>query len=88
MIDGADGIGGLKITDLEPIQNQDKYDLKIEIINDSSAGFLNDECGAEHVHKIRTWPRNAENYSCDKWISFDGDADRIVYYFGDPTKRE
>jgi phosphoacetylglucosamine mutase len=88
VIDGADGIGGLMVRDLEPVQNTGKYELKVEILNDSSAGFLNENCGAEHVHKIRTWPRNAVGKFCEKWISFDGDADRIVYYFGNPSKGE
>ena len=52
VIDGADGVGGLQIRELEPVKNAEKYDLQVEIINDSSSGHLNDSCGAEHVHKI------------------------------------
>ena len=42
--------------------------------------YLNEGCGAEHVHKEKLIPSNyPENVSTIKNLSFDGDVDRIIY---------
>ena len=76
-IDAADGIGGLRVSDLNK-----GIGLNAKIVN-SGAGekiYLNELCGAEFVQKERKFPRNFDSISVhDKCACFDGDADRIVY---------
>ena len=73
----ADVIGGARFDDFN------KYvKLDIKIINSGIGDkvYLNDLCGAEFVKKQRKLPRNFEEVPIGgKCISFDGDADRIVY---------
>ena len=41
--------------------------------------------------RINKFPLGAEELKTDentKWVSFDGDADRIVYYYGNPSTNE
>jgi len=78
-IDCGDGIGGPRLTDFN------KYlKFNLHLIN-SGVGdkiYLNDLCGAEHVQKQRKQPRNFETVpNHEKCISFDGDADRIIYLY-------
>ncbi len=40
--------------------------------------YLNDQCGAEYVHKDRKLPKNADD-KIFKNITVDGDVDRIIY---------
>ena len=43
---------------------------------------LNNNCGAEAVHKEKIYPSNFEpaNGISTKGCSFDGDADRLIYF--------
>jgi phosphoacetylglucosamine mutase len=78
-IDCADGIGGPRLNDFNKYLNFNLY-----LIN-SGVGdkvYLNDLCGAEYVQKQRRQPRNFEAVANnEKCISFDGDADRIIYLY-------
>ena len=59
------------------------------LININNTSKLNEKCGAEYVHKKRKIPIGLKN----KWdelkikseevtcVVFDGDADRILYFF-------
>lgn len=93
IIDTANGIGGPQLKKLDFIINSTAYGVDPVILNDGSNGVenLNKGCGAECVHKERKFPAGAEEIKCDehtKWASFDGDADRIVYYYGDPKTND
>lgn len=72
--------------------------LKINFINTNTNNYklLNHLCGAEHIQKSNQFPTEYllalqtnkdkstnENYKIQKSISFDGDADRIVYFSKD-----
>lgn len=76
-IDCSDGIGGLRFADFN------KYlGFNLKLINSGTGDkvYLNDQCGAEFVQKQRKQPRNFEEVpDGEKCVSFDGDADRIVY---------
>ena len=79
-IDGSDGIGGMRIKDLNK-----HIGLGLTIANaaENEPIHLNDLCGAEFVQKERKFPRNFSNVPVHaKCASFDGDADRIVYLYG------
>lgn len=61
--------------------------LKINLFNSNikDTSRLNEGCGAEYVHKDRKFPTGwtAGEHTNTKWMSFDGDADRQIYYYGD-----
>lgn len=78
-VDCADGIGGLRLADFNK-----HLGLNLNFINSGMGEkvYLNDMCGAEHVQKQRKQPRNFDKVpDYEKCISFDGDADRIVYLY-------
>ena len=63
-------------------------DLKVHFYNDDLVPtMLNDECGAEFVHKDLHFPtgfkEGGEALRGKKCASFDGDADRLIYFFRD-----
>ena len=68
-LDCAGGVGSGVMIELA-------YDW-IKLYN-TSPEILNSECGAEYAHKKRKLPRSLEIGR--KCASFDGDADRLVYY--------
>lgn len=62
------------------------FDLNVSIFNDGKAAddVLNHLCGADHVKVQQKTPvklPNNETAQIQKFCSFDGDADRIVYYY-------
>lgn len=57
--------------------------LEIDMINlaTDDPQLLNEDCGAEYVHKEGKLPSNASAItSPEKGACFDGDADRLIYY--------
>lgn len=93
VVDTANGIGGKQLKKLDIYSNSEHYGINMVVLNDGSKGneFLNKLCGAECVHKDRQFPMGYEEIKADentKWVSFDGDADRIVYYYGNPSTNE
>ncbi|XP_072218556.1 phosphoacetylglucosamine mutase [Leuresthes tenuis] len=79
-VDGANGIGALKVREMESYL---KNDLQMSIFNDGSKGKLNFQCGADFVKVQQKPPTGIEINPGDRCCSFDGDADRIVYYYTD-----
>ncbi|XP_021369123.1 phosphoacetylglucosamine mutase-like isoform X2 [Mizuhopecten yessoensis] len=79
-LDGANGVGAQKARQLSPYISD--Y-LSIDICNDGSTGKLNHQCGADFV-KVNQRPPDGMSLQCDsRCASFDGDADRIVYFYTD-----
>lgn len=58
--------------------------LKTTFINIDFSKYerLNEQCGAEFVHKERKYPLNY-TFANKKSLSFDGDVDRIIYFASD-----
>ncbi|KAL6095680.1 pgm3 [Pungitius sinensis] len=79
-VDGANGIGALKVRELE---RHLKKELHISLFNDGSSGKLNHQCGADFVKVQQKPPTDMKMNSGERCCSFDGDADRIVYYYTD-----
>ncbi|CAL9692285.1 unnamed protein product [Knipowitschia caucasica] len=79
-LDGANGIGALKVREME--HNVAK-ELQISLHNDGSTGKLNHQCGADFVKVQQKAPTGCEIKAGERCCSFDGDADRIVYYYSD-----
>ena len=79
-IDTANGVGGPKLHDLA------KYlgDLvRIKVVNDKylEPELLNSNCGADYVKTNQKLPNGIETEPLNLYASFDGDADRIVFFF-------
>lgn len=78
-VDGANGIGALKVREME---GHLERELQISLFNDGS-GKLNHQCGADYVKVQQKAPTGIKMNAGDRCCSFDGDADRIVYYYSD-----
>ncbi|XP_071998144.1 phosphoacetylglucosamine mutase isoform X3 [Engystomops pustulosus] len=83
-IDGANGIGALKIREME--QHLQPL-LSLLLFNDGSKGKLNHACGADYVKVLQKAPEGIDMKPGERCCSFDGDADRIVYYYKDNEHR-
>ncbi|XP_072264676.1 phosphoacetylglucosamine mutase [Pyxicephalus adspersus] len=79
-VDGANGIGALKLKEMESYLQSV---LSIQLFNDSSKGKLNYMCGADYVKVQQKSPEGLDMKPAEPYCSFDGDADRIVYYYND-----
>lgn len=96
-VDGANGIGANKINLMRDLiksdyilrnnNNDEKNQINISTFNDGTVSddVLNHMCGADHVKVKQTTPVKlptpADPSTIQKYCSFDGDADRIVYYY-------
>ena len=84
VIDCANGVGGPR---MEPLIPKLKGYLNVELRNNGNLELLNSKCGAEHCQKKRLPPLSCSGES-DKGIrfaSYDGDADRVVFFYFDKT---
>ncbi|KAL2082573.1 hypothetical protein ACEWY4_022391 [Coilia grayii] len=80
LVDGANGIGALHLKALQPyLQGH----LEVKVTNDGSTGKLNHLCGADYVKVQQAAPQGLEMGVGQRCCSFDGDGDRIVYYYND-----
>lgn len=85
LLDCANGIGGRMTSRF--LENQLKGLLNVEIINKDDLDNLNNKCGAEYTQKDQDYPLNSkerlawyqEKNLKVRCVSYDGDADRIVY---------
>lgn len=96
-VDGANGIGADKIKKMSDLiksdfklrnnNNTEKNQMNILAFNEGIANddVLNHMCGADFVKVKQTTPvklpKSDNSESVQKYCSFDGDADRIVYYY-------
>lgn len=83
-VDCANGIGALKLKEMAHYFSQG---LSVQLFNDGTAGRLNHLCGADFVKSHQKPPQGMEMQSNERYCSFDGDADRIVYYYCDADGR-
>ncbi|KAM5326903.1 phosphoacetylglucosamine mutase isoform 1-T2 [Glossophaga mutica] len=79
-VDCANGIGALKLGEMERYLSQG---LLLQLFNVGTEGRLNHLCGADFVKSHQKPPQGMEMKSNERCCSFDGDADRIVYYYYD-----
>eukprot|EP00922_Rhytidocystis_sp_ex-Travisia-forbesii_P038638 GHVS01057539.1.p1 GENE.GHVS01057539.1~~GHVS01057539.1.p1 ORF type:complete len:502 (+),score=45.65 GHVS01057539.1:166-1671(+) len=82
-VDGANGVGGLKIAGFAKSLEY-HCGLQLMVHNTGETGVLNMNCGAEHVQKNRQVPESVGPADIKgqhpRCCSFDGDADRLVYF--------
>eukprot|EP00117_Sycon_ciliatum_P003356 scpid59317/ scgid8185/ Phosphoacetylglucosamine mutase; Acetylglucosamine phosphomutase; N-acetylglucosamine-phosphate mutase; Phosphoglucomutase-3 len=80
LVDGANGVGAGCAVQLNKACGD--Y-LNLSVINDGTRGVLNLDCGADYVKSNQREPPNHEFLPNQRCCSFDGDADRIVYFSKD-----
>lgn len=80
VLDAANGVGGDKSKQMLKHINDL---IKLDIQNDGSSGKLNYQCGADYVKVQQKAPVGLTLTPGTRYASFDGDADRIVYYYVD-----
>ncbi|GBP55505.1 Phosphoacetylglucosamine mutase [Eumeta japonica] len=79
--DGANGVGGKK---LNIIKKSLDGELDLVIYNiGGNGGKLNLNCGADYVKVSQKPPVGVEHVPYQRVASFDGDGDRVVYYYLD-----
>lgn len=93
IIDGACGIGALKIEKFQRIFAMLRSEgcttgiPLLHTVNFPGDGPLNDSCGAEYVQKQQLPPtlfsKSAAGVSKQYMTSYDGDADRVVFHYED-----
>ena len=83
VLDCANGVGAASVLSMQQLPGFEER-LQIKLINENDVALLNDGCGAEHVQKDQKLPRNwvANEHADLKCLSFDGDADRQMYFYG------
>ncbi|CCE65599.1 hypothetical protein TPHA_0M00210 [Tetrapisispora phaffii CBS 4417] len=85
-IDAANGIGGPKVSKLFEVWPQAG---QFTLVNNhwQTPTLLNNDCGADYVKTNQRLPKNidpaADSDPATLYCSFDGDADRIVFYYQD-----
>lgn len=81
-VDAANGIGGPKVKELAKHLSGL---VNIAVVNDKfdEPALLNSNCGADFVKTGQKLPANVDPVSLKLYASFDGDADRIVFFFVD-----
>lgn len=77
VVDCANGVGANQLKKLVPYLNGQ---ITFEILNDGS-GTLNHMCGADFVKTNQKEPCLIALKPGQNYVSFDGDADRIIYYY-------
>ena len=81
-IDCANGVGALKMA---KVQERISDLLTIRLENTGVTGKLNDKCGADFVKLHQQAPHDVNLEPRTRYASFDGDADRIVYFHAAPS---
>ncbi|BGP34480.1 hypothetical protein JCM10296v2_006301 [Rhodotorula toruloides] len=82
-VDCANGVGAPKLKEFVKVIGQDI--LPVIPVRDhiNIAGQLNLNCGADYVKTQQRAPKNVDLVPWQRYCSFDGDADRIVFYYAD-----
>jgi len=75
-VDCANGVGAAALPHFNLII---KDYINAEMINSQDHEYLNKECGADYVKTNKLFPRNFNSREHNSFLSFDGDADRIVF---------
>jgi len=77
VFDGANGVGAPSMSEFSKrLQGV----LKVDIVN-SGEGELNSGCGADFVKVNQGAPQGLTMSQGTRYVSVDGDADRVLYYY-------
>ncbi|KAK0618088.1 N-acetylglucosamine-phosphate mutase-like protein [Bombardia bombarda] len=85
-VDCANGIGGPKLSEFLKYIPKDKVNFDVRVVNDDilRPEILNLNCGADYVKTKQRPPPIPKLQPGVRTCSFDGDADRLMYYWIDP----
>ncbi|KAJ1036551.1 hypothetical protein NDA13_000083 [Ustilago tritici] len=84
VVDCANGVGAYALTNLIKYLPEDQIAFRPLRTNTTTPGALNNGCGADYVKTNQSLPIGFEKENLhpgQRLCSFDGDADRIVYYY-------
>ncbi|KAI9484005.1 MAG: hypothetical protein EXX96DRAFT_560455 [Benjaminiella poitrasii] len=80
-VDCANGVGAPKLREFTEYISSDILSVQVANDNTNTLGQLNKNCGADYVKTQQRAPPSLSIKPGDRCCSFDGDADRIVYYY-------
>ncbi|KAJ8324938.1 hypothetical protein O5D80_006459 [Batrachochytrium dendrobatidis] len=80
-VDAANGIGAHALREFMAVLGS--HHLNVDIVNADTASSekLNFKCGADFVKLNQKASEGLEMIPGQRWCSYDGDADRIVFYY-------
>ncbi|KAG7891759.1 hypothetical protein KL936_001702 [Ogataea polymorpha] len=81
-VDAANGVGAPKLRNL----SSDLLNISVVNSNTQDKSALNVECGADYVKTNQKLPANVQPRDHQLYSSFDGDADRVVFYYTDNSR--
>jgi phosphoacetylglucosamine mutase len=80
-VDCANGVGAVQFPSiLKELKEKAHFNCELFGTEVDVPEKLNENCGAEHVQKSQTPPVGLQAKENERYASFDGDADRIVFY--------
>ncbi|KAJ2907676.1 hypothetical protein GGI21_003649, partial [Coemansia aciculifera] len=82
-IDAANGVGAPQVLKLAEAIGSPYFNIDVQNSDTATLGKLNIDCGADHVKSNQRPPAGTTLVPGERYCSFDGDADRIVYYYSD-----
>ena len=82
-VDCANGVGGPILRRFVAHVGEASLPLHISLDNTTTPGALNYQCGADYVKTQQQAPPGVDLVPNQRYCSFDGDADRIVFYYSD-----
>ncbi|KAJ2664874.1 hypothetical protein IWW48_000488 [Coemansia sp. RSA 1200] len=82
-IDAANGVGAPQVRKLAAALSSPYLDIVVSNGDTTTPGQLNNGCGADYVKSNQRAPQGIVLQPGARYCSFDGDADRIVYYYAD-----
>ena len=86
-IDCSNGVGALSFPGIADSLKDCGFNYSLINADVQDHERLNEKCGAEHVQKTQSPPANVSPSSNTRFASFDGDADRIVFFSIEPKFR-
>lgn len=83
--DGANGVGAMSMQGFLSLLNANDQVLQVNIFNGNveNGQLLNAGCGADFVKVQQKSPDNFPSVALRRCVSFDGDADRVIYFYTD-----
>ncbi|KAJ2885636.1 hypothetical protein H4R27_001217 [Coemansia aciculifera] len=82
-IDAANGVGAPQVRKLADAIGSPYFNIEVNNGDTDTLGKLNIDCGADYVKSNQRSPVGTTLVPSGRYCSFDGDADRIVYYYAD-----
>jgi phosphoacetylglucosamine mutase len=88
LVDCANGVGSIAAEKLKEYLG-DKLSLILENASTTTAGALNNSCGADFVKTTQRLPPslNGKLAPVQRGCSLDGDADRLMYFYIDEKRQ-